>query len=91
MPLKVHNLTAEVMINLKPEYTGKGMGKIAPGYVEAHARRSDIRVLIRIITGKNYPRMRLFESMGYMPCTHHRNIGEISGQLIDVVFYQKEL
>ncbi|MDD1685372.1 GNAT family N-acetyltransferase [Methanoregula sp.] len=45
--------SAKVTVYLKPEYTGKAIGKIALGYLEAQARQSGIRVLIAIITGEN--------------------------------------
>lgn len=89
--LKAYDRTAKVTIYLKPEYAGKGIGKIALGYLEAQARQSGIHVLIAIITGENGRSRKLFESQEYVRCGQIRNAGELSGRLMDVVFYEKEL
>jgi phosphinothricin acetyltransferase len=89
--LKAYDRSAKVTLYLKQEFTGKGIGKSALGYLEAHAQRSGIRVLIGVITGENIPSRKLFESREYVQCGHIRNVGELSGRLLDVVIYQKEL
>jgi len=86
-----YDQSAKVILYLKQEHNGKGIGKSALGYLEAHAHRSGIRVLIAIITGENVQSRELFESQDYVQCGHIRNIGELSGHLPDVVIYQKEL
>lgn len=90
-PNKAYDRTAEVTIYLSPEHTGRGIGRIALGYVETYARKAGIRVLLGIITGGNIPSIRLFERMGYSRCACLRNVGEVSGNVLDVLFYQKEL
>ncbi|MFA5237815.1 MAG: N-acetyltransferase family protein [Methanoregula sp.] len=89
--LKAYDRTAEVTIYLAPEHTGLGIGRAALGYLEAEARKACIQVLIGIITGENYPSVRLFERMGYVQCARLVNVGELSGRLLDVLFYEKEL
>jgi phosphinothricin acetyltransferase len=89
--LRAYDRTAEVAIYLNAEHTGKGIGKVALGYLEEHARGAGLQVLIGIITGENYPSIRLFESMGYTRSAHLKNVGELSGRLLDVVIYQKDL
>lgn len=83
--------TAEISVYLKEEYTGKGIGKIAVRYLENQGERSGIRVLLGTVTSENHASTRLFEAMGYSRCAYLKNIGELSGKVLDVVLYQKEL
>ncbi|MEN6517496.1 MAG: N-acetyltransferase family protein [Methanospirillum sp.] len=90
-PLKAYDRMAEVTIYLKPEYTGQGIGRVALRYLEDHAGRSGIRMFLAIITSENFSSVRLFEGMGYAQCAHLKNVGELSGRLLDVLYYQKDL
>ncbi|MBU0490075.1 MAG: GNAT family N-acetyltransferase [Bacteroidetes bacterium] len=81
--------TAEITIFLKPEFTGKGIGKIAVLELERHAIESGIRVLIGNISSDNEPSIRLFEQCGYKKCAHYTEVAEKFGKLIDVVAVQK--
>ncbi len=89
--VRAYDRTAEISIYLKPEYTGRGIGKIALSSLEDHARRAGIRVILGTVTGENRASTRLFEAAGYSRCAHLRNVGEIAGKILDVVMYQKEL
>jgi L-amino acid N-acyltransferase YncA len=85
-----HN-TAEVTVYLKPEYTGRGIGGFAVGYIEAYAKEAGFHVLIATICGENEQSMRLFEKNGYDRCAHYREVGMKFGRYMDVVAYQKIL
>lgn len=88
--LRAYDRTVEISIYLKPEHTGRGIGKIALSFLEDHARRAGIRVILGTVTGENHASTRLFEAAGYSRCAHLRNVGEIAGKVLDVVMYQKE-
>lgn len=86
---QAYDRTAEITIYLKPEYSGKGIGKETMKLLESVARNSKISVLIGIITGENQASIKLFEQCGYEKCAHFKKVGEKFNRLLDVVAYQK--
>ncbi len=88
---KAYDRTAEVTVYLKPEFTGKGIGKLALKKLEDTARHQDISVLVGIIAGDNGQSIRLFERCGYEKCAHFRKVGEKFDKILDVVAFQKIL
>jgi phosphinothricin acetyltransferase len=88
---QAYDRTAEVTIYLKPEFCGKGIGKIAMDHLEQVARRNGLKNLIGIISGDNDGSIALFEKSGYSKCAHFKNVGEKFGKVLDVVAFQKEI
>jgi phosphinothricin acetyltransferase len=88
---QAYDRTAEVSLYLKPECTGRGIGKEALRYLEEEAKKNGISVLIGIISGDNGNSIRLFEKCGYEKCAHYKQIGEKFNRILDVVAYQKIL
>ena len=88
---KAYDRTAEVTVYLKPEFTGKGIGKLVLKKLEDTARQQGISVLIGIIAGDNDQSIRLFERCGYEKCAHLRKVGEKFNKILDVVAFQKIL
>jgi phosphinothricin acetyltransferase len=88
---QAYDRTAELSLYLKPEYTGRGIGKIALEYLEKVAKNNGISVLIGIISGDNESSIKLFEKNGYEKCAHYKQIGEKFNKVLDVVSYQKIL
>ena len=86
---EAYDRTAEITVYLKPEYTGKGIGKHTLAYMEDIARDAGIRVLVGIIGGDNLESIALFKKSGYWQCAHYRQVGEKFGRIMDVVVYQK--
>ena len=86
---QAYDRTAELSIYLKPEYTGKGIGKTAIDYLENVARQNGISVLIGIISGDNESSQKTFQKSGYEKCGHFKQIGEKFNKILDVVNYQK--
>lgn len=84
-----YDRTAEITIYLKPEYFGKGIGKIALEKLEAIAKNNGICVLIGIITGDNILSIGLFEKCGFEKCAHFKKVGKKFNKVLDVVAYQK--
>ena len=75
---------------LKPEFTGKGIGKIAVDFLEKVAIKQ-IKVIIASISGENAASIKLFQKMGYDQCAHYKQVGEKFGRLQDIVDYEKIL
>lgn len=88
---QAYDRTAEVSIYLKPEYSGKGIGRKVLEMLEQIALEGAIVVLIGIISEENKTSIALFEKCGYEKCAHFREVGEKFGRLLDVVAYQKTL
>jgi phosphinothricin acetyltransferase len=47
--------------------------------------------MFAFITAENEMSVKLFEKLGYDPCSHFKNIGEKFNRLLDVQVFQKEL
>ncbi|SFW17258.1 phosphinothricin acetyltransferase [Sinomicrobium oceani] len=88
---QAYNRTAEVTLYLKPEMSGKGIGRKAMNYLEERAVVNGLKNLLGIITGDNTASISLFEKCGYTRCACFKNVGEKFGKILDVVAYQKEL
>jgi phosphinothricin acetyltransferase len=86
-----YDRTAEISIYLKPEFSGKGIGKTALKYLESVAEEVGLKNLVGVITGDNLSSMTLFEKAGFAKCAHFKNVGEKFGKVLDVVAYQKEI
>lgn len=86
---QAYDRTAEITIYLKPEYSGKGVGKATIEQLENIAKSKDICVLIGIISGNNLPSIKLFEKCGYEKCAHFKQVGRKFDMILDVVAYQK--
>jgi len=86
---QAYDRTAEITIYLKPEYSGKGIGKATIEKLEDMAKSKEICVLIGIISGDNLPSIKLFEKCGYEKCAHFKQVGQKFNKILDVVAYQK--
>jgi phosphinothricin acetyltransferase len=83
--------TAEIGIYLYPEYTKKGIGKIAVNFLEDYARENKIKVIIADISGENKASIKLFSKLNYTRCGHFKEIAVKFGRVLDVVYFQKIL
>jgi L-amino acid N-acyltransferase YncA len=88
---QAYDRTAELSLYLRPEYSGKGIGKSVIEFLEKTAQNNGISVLIGIISGDNESSIKLFEKNGYEKCAHYKQVGEKFGKVLDVVSYQKIL
>ena len=88
---QAYDRTAEVTLYLKPDFTGKGIGKEVLFRLEDIAKQNNICVLIGVITGDNFGSIALFEKCGYEKCANFRKVGVKFNRILDVVAYQKIL
>ncbi|NLX49999.1 MAG: N-acetyltransferase [Methanospirillum sp.] len=86
-----YDRTAELSVYLRPEFTGRGLGRGALEHLEGAAIAAGIRVLVGTFCGENEAGLRFMERCGYTRCGHLRNVGEKFARILDVVLYQKEL
>lgn len=76
---------------LKPEFTGKGIGREAVAFIEGIAIDKKIKVLVASVSSENIASIKLCQRMGYEQCAHYREVGEKFGRILDVIDYQKIL
>jgi L-amino acid N-acyltransferase YncA len=88
---QAYDRTAELSLYLKPEYIGRGIGKVALDFLEQVARNKGISVLIGIISADNETSIKLFKKNKYEKCAHYKQVGEKFNKILDVVSYQKIL
>ncbi len=88
---RAYDRTAETGLYLKPEFTGKGIGKEAVAFLEKTALSRKINVLVTSISGENTASIKLMQNLGYEKCAHYKQVGEKFGRLLDVVDFQKIL
>ena len=62
---EAYDRTAEIGIYLHKDYIGNGIGDKAVKYIEEYAKKTDIRVIIAVITGDNFNSVKLFQKNGY--------------------------
>jgi L-amino acid N-acyltransferase YncA len=88
---QAYDRSAELSVYLKPEFTGKDIGRAALDNRETPAKKTGIHVLVGTIYGENHASTRLMEKAGYFRCAPLKNIGEKFGKILDVIVYQKEI
>ena len=88
---EAYDRTAEITVYLKPEHTGRGIGRKSLEHMENVARDSGIKVLVGIIGGDNRESIEFFSKMGYSQSAHFREVAEKFGRILDMVVYQKNL
>jgi L-amino acid N-acyltransferase YncA len=88
---EAYDRTAEIRVYLKPEFTGKGLGRSVVAFLEKIVGSKQIRVILASISGENTASIKLFQRMGFEKCAHYKEVGEKFGRFLDVVDYQKIL
>ncbi len=88
---EAYKCSAEATLYLKPEMTGKGIGKTLLAMMEKRAKEAGIHTLMAVICGENTASIALFEKSGYEKCAHLKEVGRKFDRLLDVVMYQKML
>jgi phosphinothricin acetyltransferase len=86
---QAYDRTAEISLYLKPEFTGKGIGREVIGRLEEIARENGISVLIAGITAENTQSIAVFKKCGFEECAHYRKVGEKFNRILDVLAFQK--
>jgi L-amino acid N-acyltransferase YncA len=74
-----YDRTAEIGLYLKPEFTGKGIGRLVVTFLEEIAVSKGIGVIIASISGENTASIKLFQKTGYDRCAHYKQVGKNSG------------
>jgi L-amino acid N-acyltransferase YncA len=86
-----YDRTVEIGLYLKPEFTGKGIGRETITFLEKAAVDKQIKVIVASISGENIKSINLMLKMGYERCAQYKEVAEKFGRLLDVVDFQKIL
>lgn len=90
-PKEAFQISVELTIYFKPEYTGKGYGQETLELIEPIIRKAGFSNIVVLISGDNEASVRLFERCGYECCAHIRQVAEKFGKKLDLKMYQKLL
>ncbi|KJS06725.1 MAG: acetyltransferase [Flavobacteriales bacterium BRH_c54] len=88
---EAYDISVEVTLYIKPEFTGKQIGVEVLSFMEKTAKNLGLKNLVGVITSENVGSLKLFERCGYFKCGHLKNIGIKFGRALDVISYQKEI
>jgi len=88
---EAYDISAEVTLYIKHDYTGKKIGGEILAFMEKTAKDLGLKNLVGVITSENLGSLKLFERNGYFKCGHLKNIGIKFGRALDVLSYQKEI
>ena len=88
---EAYDISAEVTLYIKPDFTGKQIGVDILAFMEKVAKNVGLKNLVGVITSENTGSIKLFEKCGYFKVGHLKNIGVKFGRALDVVSYQKEI
>ena len=83
-----YDITLETTIYLRPEETGRGIGKKLMQRLIGECRESGYGSLIACITAENTRSCRFHENLGFRKVSHFHGVGMKFGRLLDVEDYQ---
>jgi phosphinothricin acetyltransferase len=90
-PFPTFSHTAEITYFIKPEYTGRGIGKRILDYLLDKARQKGITSVIASISSLNEGSIDFHKKNGFVECGRLKEIGKKRGKTFDVVYMQKIL
>lgn len=90
-PFPVFRRTAEITCFLKPDSTGKGLGRAALEKLEVEAQNRGISYILAGISSRNEQSLIFHRKNGFYECGRFRNIGTKKGTAFDVIWMQKDL
>lgn len=90
-PLPVFRATAEISYFIKPEYTGKQIGKIVLDHLISEARKINLRNILATITATNEASLRFHLKNGFKECGRIKKAGRKKETDFDLVLMQKLL
>ena len=90
-PMPTFSRTAEVTYFIRPDYTGKGLGKKLLGFLEKGAKEKNITNILASISSLNPRSIDFHKKNGFVECGRFKSVGRKKGQLFDTVWMQKML
>ena len=82
---------AEITYFIKPEYTGKGIGRDLLQHLIAEGKKSKVKNILANISSLNQGSINFHLQNGFEECGRLKKIGEKNGKTFDVVYCQKKI
>lgn len=83
-----YDVTVEIGIYIKPEYTGKRYGEKIVGHLEAIIREKNFKNIIASISSDNTPSISLFKRLGFRQCADYREIAYKHDHYVGIIDFQ---
>jgi L-amino acid N-acyltransferase len=83
-----YKYSVELSVYVDETARGRGIGSALVQRVVAHARDSDLHVVMAGITSDNAVSLRLHEKLGFVEVAHIREVGYKFGRWLDLKFLQ---
>ena len=83
--------TAETTYFVKPDFVGKGIGKILLEYLITEGRKKDVTSILASVSSLNEVSISFHMRHGFVECGRFRDIGRKKGKTFDVVYFQRML
>jgi len=83
--------TAEFTCFVRPDRTGRGIGKTLLAYLENEGKARGITNILACIAAPNEASVAFHEKNGFTECGRFKNVGRKFGHSFDTIWMQKEL
>jgi L-amino acid N-acyltransferase YncA len=90
-PLPTFSQTAEVTYFIRPEFTGKGIGKIMLDHLVREGKKKGLTSILASISSLNEGSINFHIKNGFVECGRFKNICHKKDQIFDIVYMQKML
>lgn len=90
-PMPTFSQTAEITYFIRPEHTGKGIGKKLLEYLEEEGKKRGITNILANISSLNPGSINFHKKNGFIECGRFKSVVRKKGQLFDSVWMQKML
>lgn len=90
-PFPTFKECAEITYFIDKDFTGKGIGKIALGKLEAEARHKGIKTILASIASENHQSIAFHQKNGFKECGRFVKIIQKQGKQFDIIWMQKRI
>ena len=90
-PIPAFSKTAEITYFIKPNFTGRGIGRTLLEYLVDGGRKNGLTNVLASISSLNEGSMRFHLKNGFVECGRFKGIGQKKGKIFDVVYCQLRL
>ena len=90
-PRPGYRFTVEDSVYLRPEFGGRGLGRLLLGELIRASKAAGCHQMIGVIGGENPASIAMHRAMGFVDVGVLRNVGFKFGNWVDVTFIQREL
>jgi phosphinothricin acetyltransferase len=88
-PVPTFSGTAEITYFLRPDSTGKGIGKTLLEYLIAEGKGKNLRTVLASVSSLNEASIRFHMKNGFTEAGRFRDAVQKKGRIFDVVYFQR--